>query len=82
MKRQPESTTENLEDAGDQVNRGDGDDDDMKALGAVKEEPVITIGVDGETLDECENGEESNVDDVNGGTSGLQKFVADWWRKR
>ena len=101
----------------------------MKALGAVNEEPVITIGVDGETLDECENGEESFVDDVNGGfldpemvreasveelagyfkmpvdcrvpvaeigshkvtktrwvdtkwTSGLQKFVAGWWRKR
>ena len=28
---------------------------------------MITIGVDGETLDECENGEESYVDDVNGG---------------
>ena len=35
----------------------------MKALGAVNEEPVITISVDGETLDECE----SVVDDVNGG---------------
>ena len=67
LKRQPESTTEDLEDAGDQENRGDADDDDMKALGAVCEEPVITIGVDGETLDECENGEESYVDDVNGG---------------
>ena len=54
LKRQPESTTEDLEDAGDQENRGDADDDDMKALGAVCEEPVITIGVDGETLDECE----------------------------
>ena len=42
LKRLPESTTEDLEDAGDQENRGD--DDDMKALGAVNEEPVITIG--------------------------------------
>ena len=67
LKRQPESTTEDLEDAGDQENRGDADDDDMKALGAVNEEPVITIGVDGETLDECESVEESYVDDVNGG---------------
>ena len=38
----------------------------MKALGAVNEEPVITIGVDGETLDECGSVEESDVDDVNG----------------
>ena len=67
LKRQPESTTEDLEDAGDQENRGDADDDDMKALGAVNEEPVITIGVNGETLDECEGVEESYVDDVNGG---------------
>ena len=67
LKRQPESTTEDLEDAGDQGNRGDDDDDDMKALGAVNKEPVITIGVNGETLDECENGEESYIDDVNGG---------------
>ena len=67
MQRQPESTTEYLEDADDQENRGDADDDDMKALGAVCEEPVKTIGVDGETLDECESGEESYVDDVNGG---------------
>ena len=67
LKRQPESTTEDLEDAGDQENRGDADDDDMKALGAVCEEPVITIGVNGETLDECESVEESYVDDVNGG---------------
>ena len=37
LRRQPDSTTENLEDAG-------ADDDDMKALGAVDEEPVITIG--------------------------------------
>ena len=58
LKRQPESTTEDLEDAGDQENRGDADDDDMKALGAVNEEPVITIGVNGETLDECESVEE------------------------
>ena len=35
LKRLPESTTEDLEDAGDQENRGDADDDDMKALGAV-----------------------------------------------
>ena len=55
LKRQPESTKEHLEDACDQENRGDADDDDMKALGAVNEEPVITIGVDGETLDECES---------------------------
>ena len=67
LKRPPKSTTENLEDAGDQENRGDADDDDMKALGAVNEEPVITIGVNGETLDECESVEESYVDDVNGG---------------
>ena len=67
LKRQPESTTEDLEDAGDQENRGDADDDDMKALGAVNEEPVITIGVSGETLDVCENGEESYVNDVSGG---------------
>ena len=67
LKRQPDSTTEDLEDAGDQENRGDDDDDDMKALGAVNEEPVITIGVNGETLDECESVEESYVDDVNGG---------------
>ena len=67
LKRQQESTTEDLEDAGDQEKRGD-DDDDMKALGAVCEEPVITIGIDGETLDVCENGEESYVDDVNGGS--------------
>ena len=67
LKRLPESTTEDLEDAGDQENRGDDDDDDMKALGAVNEEPVITIGVNGETLDECESVEESYVNDVNGG---------------
>ena len=36
----------------------------MKALGAVNKEPVISIGVDGETLDEREDGEESDVDDV------------------
>ena len=67
MKRQPESTTEDLKDAGDQESRGDADDDDMKALGAVNEEPVITIGVNGETLDECESVEEFYVYDVNGG---------------
>ena len=72
LKRQPESTTGDLEDAGDQENRGDDDDDDMKALGAVNEEPVITIGVNGETLDECESVEESYVDDVNGGFLDLE----------
>ena len=49
MKRQPESTTEDLEDASDQEDRGDADDEDVKALRAVNEEPVITIGVEGET---------------------------------
>ena len=39
----------------------------MNTIGAVCEEPVITIGVDGEKWDECENDEESYVDDVNGG---------------
>ena len=39
----------------------------MKTLGAINEEPVVTIGVNGETLDECESVEESCVDDVNGG---------------
>ena len=29
--------------------------------------PVITIGVDGEKCEECENDEASSVDDVNGG---------------
>ena len=67
LKRQQESTTEDLEDAGVQENRGDADDADMKAVGALNEEPVITIGVNGETLDECESVEESYVDDVNGG---------------
>ena len=46
--------------------RGDADDQDMKALGAVREEPVITIGVDGEKSDEGENSEEFHIDDVNG----------------
>ena len=64
---QPDSTTEDLEDAGDQENRGDDDDDDMKALGEVNEQPAKTIAVNGETLDECESVEESYVDDVNGG---------------
>ena len=64
LKRQPESATEDLEDAGDQ---GDADDGDMNTIGAVCEEPVITIGVDGENWDECENDEESYLDDVNGG---------------
>ena len=68
LKRQPEFTTEDLEDDGDQdEGRGDADDEDMKALGAVCEEPVITIAVDGEKLDEGENFEESYIDDVNGG---------------
>ena len=44
----------------------------MKALGAVNEEPVITIGVNGETLEECESVEESYVDDVNGGFLDLE----------
>ena len=67
MKRQPESTTEDLEDAGDQDDgRGGAEDEDMKALPAVCEEPVITIGVDCEMLDEGENVEESYLDDVNG----------------
>ena len=64
LKRQPEPATEDLEDAGDQ---GDADDGDMNAIEAVCEEPVVTIGVDGENWDECENDEESFVDDVNGG---------------
>ena len=68
LKRRPESTTEDLEDAVDQDDgRGDSEDEDTKALGAVCEEPVITIGVDGEKLDEGENVEESYIDDVNGG---------------
>ena len=58
LKRQPESTTEDLEDAGDQENRGDDNDDNMKALEAVNEEPVITIGSMVRTLDECESVEE------------------------
>ena len=58
LKRQPNSTTEDL--------------DDMKPLGAVTEEPAITIGVNGETLDECENVEKSYVDDVNGGFLDLE----------
>ena len=65
LKRQQKSTTENQEDAVDQENRGNTDDDDMKALGAVNEKPVTTIGVDGETSDEFESVEESYVDDVN-----------------
>ena len=39
----------------------------MKTPGAVCEELVITIGVDGEMLDGCENYEKSYVDDVKGG---------------
>ena len=39
----------------------------MNTIGAVCEEPVMTMGVDGETWDECANDEESYVDDVNGG---------------
>ena len=66
LKRQPKSTTEELED-GDQ----DDADADMKMLGAVREEPVITIGLDRETLAECEVDEESFIDDVNGGGRGF-----------
>ena len=44
----------------------------MKALGAVNEEPVITIGANGETLDECESVEEYYIDDVNGGFLDLE----------
>ena len=40
LKRQPESATEDLEGAGDQ---GDADDGDMNTIGAVCEEPVITV---------------------------------------
>ena len=54
--------TEDLED-GDQ---GDADGADMNTVGAVWEEPVITIGIGGEKLDECESDEESHVDGVNG----------------
>ena len=50
-----------LEDGGDQG------DADMKTPGAVCEEPVTTIGIDGENLDDCETDEESFVDDVNEG---------------
>ena len=64
LKRQPEPATEDLQDAGDQGGANDGD---MKTLGAVCEEPVITIGVGGENWDECESDEESYVDDVDGG---------------
>ena len=43
---------------------------DMKMLGGEREEPVITIGLDGETLADCEAGdtqeEESHIDDVDG----------------
>ena len=63
LKRQPGSTTEDPED----VDQGDADDADMKTMGAVCEEPVITIGIDGEKLNECVTDEESHVDDVNGG---------------
>ena len=55
LKRQLESTTEDLEDAGDQENGGDADDENMNSLRAVCEEPVVTIGVNGEMLAECEN---------------------------
>ena len=50
-----------MEDAGDQEDQGDADDEDMKAMGAVDEEPVITIGVDGEKWDESENAEENSA---------------------
>ena len=39
----------------------------MNMLGAVCEEPVITIGIDSEKLDECEADEEFYIDDVSGG---------------
>ena len=62
LKRQPESTTEGLEDG----NQGDADAD-MN----MREEPVITIWLDGESLAECEadeiQEEQSNIDDVSGG---------------
>ena len=48
---------------------------DMKMLGAVCEESVMTIGLDGETLAE----EESRIDDVNGGfldTSVVSQLVS------
>ena len=61
MKGQPESTTQDLEDAGDQGDRGDADDEDMKGMGAVNEEPVITIGVDGEKWDDSEHAEENSA---------------------
>ena len=62
LKRQPEFTTEDLED-GDQ---GDADAD-MKTLGAVCEEPVITMVIDSEEANASGTDEESYVDDVNGG---------------
>ena len=39
-----------------------GKPEEMNVVGAVCEEPVITIGVDGEKWDECGNDEESHVD--------------------
>ena len=48
LKRQPESTTEELEDGHPDNNA------DMKTLGAVREEPWITVGLNGETLAECD----------------------------
>ena len=62
LQRQPESTTEELQD-GDHAD----DDEDIKMLGAACEEPVTTIGLDGETLAEREAGEESYSFDVSGG---------------
>ena len=44
----------------------------MKVLGAVNVDPVITIGVNGDTLDERESVEESYVDDINGGFLDLE----------
>ena len=66
LQRQPESTTEELEDVGQGHAAAD-----TKMLAAVCEEPVIAIGLDGETLAESEadelQKEESDIDDVNEG---------------
>ena len=61
--------TEDLEDGGDQ---SDADDADVKTLEAVCQDPVKTIGIDGEKLGECESDEESNVDDDTGGLLNLE----------
>ena len=59
MKRKPESTTEELEDGAQ--NEADAD---TKMLGKVCEEPMITSGLDGDSLAECEAAE--TQEDVNG----------------